>query len=72
LLEELTVEDMLKDPQNWKIVSTAKNAYYSEINKEDGKGLIWETKLREGFLNMDNWRLINLPSKDRLLMPMFN
>jgi hypothetical protein len=51
---------VVDDPENWKIVATAGNQCFTEINNDDkGEEATWEPKMNEGFLNMDNWRLMN-------------
>ena len=51
---------LVEDKENWKCVATAKNQYMVEKgNINERGGLYWETKLAEGFENMDNWRILN-------------
>ena len=53
---------MVEKPDDWKIVATATNQYITEKGSEYKPDRHrWETGLDEGFVNIDNWRMLNQP-----------
>ena len=61
-LRNTSIDKVVDDPENWKIVATAENQCFTEIDRDhEGEENIWKPKLDGGFMNMDNWRLMNQP-----------